>query len=59
LIQAAEGAGAAGAKLSGGGRGGNVIALVDESSVDTVSAALTSAGARRVIVTSVGEDGRK
>jgi mevalonate kinase len=59
LIQAAEGAGAAGAKLSGGGRGGNVIALVDESSVHAVSAALTGAGARRVIVTSVGEDGRE
>jgi mevalonate kinase len=57
LIQAAEKAGALGAKLSGGGRGGNVIALVNESSVNAVSAALTDAGAKRVIVTSVGEDG--
>ena len=53
LIVAARGAGALGAKLSGGGRGGNVIALVDAAAVDAVAQALLSAGARRVLVTTV------
>jgi mevalonate kinase len=49
LIASAHRAGALGAKLSGGGRGGNMIALLAEDTVQTVSAALASAGARRVI----------
>jgi mevalonate kinase len=53
LIAAAKRAGAAGAKLSGGGRGGNVIALVDEKRAAAVADALTAAGAKRVIVTEV------
>ena len=53
LIGAAKNAGAAGAKLVGGGRGGNMIALVDESNRDAVVAALTIAGATKVIVTVV------
>lgn len=54
LIAAARRAGAAGAKLSGGGRGGNIIALVTAQSAPAVEAALLQAGARRVIVTHVG-----
>jgi len=54
LIQAARDAGAQGAKLSGGGRGGNVIALVDAQSTGPVQAALLAAGAKRVILTQVG-----
>jgi mevalonate kinase len=50
LILTSRKAGALGAKLSGGGRGGNMIALVAEATAQAVPAALTSAGARRVIV---------
>lgn len=53
LVSAALRAGARGAKLSGAGRGGNVIALVDEVTKDRVARALEEAGARRVIVTRV------
>jgi mevalonate kinase len=53
LIQAARKAGAAGAKLSGGGRGGNIIALVDEEWANGVIQALLAAGARRVLTTTV------
>jgi mevalonate kinase len=55
LILASRKAGALGAKLSGGGRGGNMIALVTEDTAQTVAAALTSAGARRVIVAALDE----
>ncbi len=54
LIDGARTAGAQGAKLSGGGRGGNVIALVDKDSVENVCAALRGAGAVQVIVTTIG-----
>ncbi|GAB4410811.1 MAG: mevalonate kinase [Anaerolineae bacterium] len=54
LCQAARAAGAQGAKLSGGGRGGNLIALVDEPSVDAVTEALRQAGAVRVLMTRIG-----
>ena len=53
MIAAARAAGALGAKLSGGGRGGNVIALVTPATTDDVVAALQAAGAQRVIVTIV------
>jgi mevalonate kinase len=53
LVQAACDAGALGAKLSGGGRGGNMIALVTEETVSTVHDALLKAGAVRVIKTIV------
>lgn len=55
LVEAARQAGALGAKLSGAGRGGNMIALVTEDTHDRVSEALMSAGARRVVVTTVCE----
>lgn len=51
LIAAAEESGALGAKLSGGGRGGNMIALVTEAQEPAVQAALLAAGARAVIGT--------
>jgi mevalonate kinase len=53
LILAAKRAGARGAKLVGGGRGGNMIALVDDSNVEAVTAALKDAGAVDVIVTEI------
>lgn len=56
LIDAALAAGAGGAKLSGGGRGGNVIALATGEDVDPIADTLYDAGARRVIHTVVGAD---
>jgi mevalonate kinase len=53
LIAAAKGAGAAGAKLVGGGRGGNMIALVNDQTVEAVTVALRGAGAVSVIVTEI------
>ena len=53
LVRAARYSGALGAKLSGGGRGGNMIALVPNEKVDVVSHALLSAGAKQVILTSI------
>ncbi len=53
LVDAAIGAGAEGAKLSGAGRGGNVIALVDDESREDVERALKHAGAVRVILTKI------
>lgn len=53
LIEAAKKTGASGAKLSGGGRGGCMIALVDEANRDRVAAALMFAGAHHVMVTTL------
>ncbi len=53
LVSAATQAGALGAKLSGGGLGGNMIALVTQDTIDTVTTALQQAGATRVIHTYV------
>ncbi len=53
LIQTARGAGALGAKLSGAGLGGNMIALVDHESVERVEIALRRGGARSVLLTEV------
>jgi mevalonate kinase len=53
LVEAARRAGALGAKLSGAGRGGNVVALVDPPAADRVEAALRTAGAARVWRTDV------
>ncbi len=55
LVEAARTAGALGAKLSGGGRGGNMLALVTSETEAAVRAALERAGAKRVIGTVVGE----
>jgi mevalonate kinase len=56
LVVAAVSAGALGAKLSGGGRGGNMIALVDDDSVEAVRAALQGSGAKAVYQTDFGDD---
>jgi mevalonate kinase len=53
LVAAARDAGALGAKLSGGGRGGNMIALVTEATASQVADALRAAGAVNVIVSTV------
>ncbi len=53
LVNAALHAGARGAKLSGAGRGGNVIVWVDRVNRDPVVRALIEASAQRVIVTTV------
>jgi mevalonate kinase len=53
LVSAARAAGALGAKLSGGGRGGNMIALVDADTTAPVVSALQAAGAVRTLVTTV------
>ncbi len=55
LVQAALDAGALGAKLSGGGRGGNMIALVTQATAIGVEQALLHAGAKRVIKTVIGK----
>jgi len=55
LVEAALDAGAYGAKLSGGGRGGHIIALVGEHSADKVAQNLRRSGAKRVMATTVGE----
>ena len=54
LAAAANAAGAFGAKLSGGGRGGNVLALVDPAGAAVVAQAMHGAGATSVIMTPVG-----
>jgi len=59
LFEAARSAGASGAKLSGGGRGGNMIALVESSHAQIVANALQEAGAVRTIVTEVKPQGRR
>jgi mevalonate kinase len=53
LVAAARAAGASGAKLSGAGQGGNMLALIDAEAVHDVAAALMTAGAAQVIHTTV------
>ncbi len=54
LCEAARTAGAHGAKLSGGGRGGNMIALIEPSQQQAITEALMRAGAARVYTSIVG-----
>ena len=54
LVEAARQGGALGAKLSGAGRGGNVIALVTEETRSRVELMLRLAGAKGVVVSEVG-----
>ena len=54
LIAIAEKAGATGAKLSGAGRGGNLIAVVEPEHLEAVQEALLTGGAAGVVVTEVG-----
>ena len=53
LVITAREAGALGAKLSGGGRGGNMIALTEQAGAESVAGALISAGAKRTIITEI------
>ena len=53
LVDAARRSGALGAKLSGGGRGGNMIALVHPKQAEAVVQALRQAGARHTIITTI------
>jgi mevalonate kinase len=53
LVSAALRAGALGAKMSGGGRGGNMIALVTDHKAEAVALSLKEAGASSVIITQI------
>ena len=53
LVSAARTAGALGAKLSGGGRGGNMIALVEDNRAQNIADTLIAAGAKRTIITKI------
>ena len=53
LVDAARFSGALGAKLSGAGRGGNMIALVENEFAEEVTEALKEAGAVQVICTTI------
>ncbi|MDH5507624.1 MAG: mevalonate kinase [Anaerolineae bacterium] len=53
LVAAARQGGALGAKLSGGGRGGNMIALADAENANAIAQALQKAGAANTIITQV------
>lgn len=53
LVYHAMQAGALGAKLSGAGRGGNMIALIEPEMEMAVSAALTRAGAKSILKTTL------
>lgn len=53
LIETAHKSGALGAKLSGGGRGGNMIALVHKENAPKLANSLRSAGAKQTIVTTI------
>jgi mevalonate kinase len=56
LVDASRTAGALGAKLSGGGRGGNMIALVTPETSEQVAEALLIAGAKNTIQTTIRND---
>jgi len=53
LVEAAHKSGALGAKLSGGGHGGNMIALVENEKASAVAEALMDAGSKRPIITQI------
>ncbi len=53
LVSAARSAGALGAKLSGGGRGGNMIALVEPGQAEAAAKSLMQSGAKHTIITQV------
>ena len=53
LVSTACNAGALGAKLSGGGRGGNMIALVKPEQAEEVARSLMEASAKNTIITQV------
>lgn len=56
LVNAARSAGALGAKLSGGGRGGNMIALVTPKTAEQVVNSLQKEGAVHTIISVIGRN---
>lgn len=56
LIDTARGSGALGAKLSGAGWGGNMIALTPKGNGETIAQALREAGAKHTITTTIGRE---
>ncbi|MBA4375232.1 MAG: mevalonate kinase [Anaerolinea sp.] len=59
LVKCALENGAQGAKLSGGGQGGNIIALVSSEKAETVAEAIRHAGAVNTIITRVPSEDEK
>ncbi|MDQ7030111.1 MAG: mevalonate kinase [Ardenticatenia bacterium] len=59
LLGPAKSAGALGAKLSGGGRGGNIIVLVEPARLEAVRRAMQQAGAVRVVETVLAPSSRR
>lgn len=59
LVKTARLAGALGAKLSGGGWGGIMVALTDKQTMQPVAAALRATGAAQVVETTVGLPARE
>jgi mevalonate kinase len=57
LVTAARDAGALGAKVSGGGRGGNMIALAEPENAEAVQTALRDHGAVRAWITTLAPNG--
>jgi len=53
LVHVARSVGALGAKLSGGGRGGNMIALVKPDRAEIIANALRTVGAKNTILTTI------
>jgi mevalonate kinase len=53
FVLTARTAGALGAKMSGGGRGGNMIALVEPAQAEAVAKSLLEAGAKNTIITQI------
>jgi mevalonate kinase len=53
LVSTALAAGALGSKLSGGGRGGNMIALAPPDQEAAIARSLREAGAKNTIITQV------
>jgi mevalonate kinase len=54
MVTSARRAGALGAKLTGAGQGGNIIALVEDDTLEPVKAALHASGAVKIWQTQVG-----
>jgi mevalonate kinase len=59
LVEVARTAGALGAKLSGSGRGGNMIALASYEKAAGIAKALEYAGASQTLVTKVSTEQRE
>jgi mevalonate kinase len=53
LVEVARSGGASGAKLSGSGRGGNMIALATPETAPSISQALLNAGAAQTLITTI------